>query len=174
MAAAPVRQRSGPAGPRAQLPPCYYEGYLEKRGPKEKVGSPDADRVPCCFSCMLWIAMVSVNMRSTPADPSIPRELSTSLLCSNGRGETRHGLLGIAGHSGSQICGAVEPWFARSVGEACNDVVRNQIAVKTLSFLPLHGTDLRLFSCLDEARVSQVFSSPKIQLTYRNDIMYVF
>lgn len=46
MAAAPVRQRSGPGGPRAQLPPCYYEGYLEKRGPKEKVG---ADQVPCCF-----------------------------------------------------------------------------------------------------------------------------
>lgn len=39
MAAAPVRQRSGSVGPRAQLPPCYYEGYLEKRGPKEKVGS---------------------------------------------------------------------------------------------------------------------------------------
>uniref|UniRef100_A0AAX7U3V1 Signal transducing adaptor family member 2a n=1 Tax=Astatotilapia calliptera TaxID=8154 RepID=A0AAX7U3V1_ASTCA len=36
MAAAPVRQRSGPGGQRAQLPPCYYEGYLEKRGPKEK------------------------------------------------------------------------------------------------------------------------------------------
>ncbi|XP_072220450.1 signal-transducing adaptor protein 2a [Leuresthes tenuis] len=36
MAAAPVRQRSGSGGPRAQLPPCYYEGYLEKRGPKEK------------------------------------------------------------------------------------------------------------------------------------------
>ncbi|KAM7400843.1 hypothetical protein PAMA_005157 [Pampus argenteus] len=36
MAAAPVRQRSGPGGPRAQLPPCYYEGYLETRGPKEK------------------------------------------------------------------------------------------------------------------------------------------
>uniref|UniRef100_A0A8D2ZPZ2 Signal transducing adaptor family member 2a n=1 Tax=Scophthalmus maximus TaxID=52904 RepID=A0A8D2ZPZ2_SCOMX len=36
MAAAPVRQRPGPGGPRAQLPPCYYEGHLEKRGPKEK------------------------------------------------------------------------------------------------------------------------------------------
>ncbi|KAG7266564.1 hypothetical protein CRUP_011149 [Coryphaenoides rupestris] len=36
MAVAPVKQRSGPAGARAQLPPCYYEGYLEKRGPKEK------------------------------------------------------------------------------------------------------------------------------------------
>ncbi|XP_063076497.1 signal-transducing adaptor protein 2a [Engraulis encrasicolus] len=35
MAAAPVKQRTG--GSRAQLPPCYYEGYLEKRGPKEKV-----------------------------------------------------------------------------------------------------------------------------------------
>ncbi|XP_029477050.1 signal-transducing adaptor protein 2a isoform X1 [Oncorhynchus nerka] len=34
MAAAPVKQRSGT---RAQLPPCYYEGYLEKRGPKEKI-----------------------------------------------------------------------------------------------------------------------------------------
>lgn len=102
MAAAPVRQRSGPAGPRAQLPPCYYEGYLEKRGPKEKVGSPDAGQVPCCFRCMPWIAVVSVNMRSTPADPSIPRELSTSLLCSDGRGETRHwgcwGLLDRADH----------------------------------------------------------------------------
>lgn len=38
MAAAPVRQRSAAAGPRSQLPPCYYEGYLEKRGPREKVG----------------------------------------------------------------------------------------------------------------------------------------
>ncbi|XP_053508029.1 signal-transducing adaptor protein 2a isoform X2 [Ictalurus furcatus] len=33
--AAPVKQRTGTS--RAQLPPCYYEGYLEKRGPKEKV-----------------------------------------------------------------------------------------------------------------------------------------
>lgn len=40
MAAAPVRQRSAAAGPRSQLPPCYYEGYLEKRGPREKVGPP--------------------------------------------------------------------------------------------------------------------------------------
>lgn len=166
MAAAPVRQRSGPAGPRAQLPPCYYEGYLEKRGPKEKVGSPDADQVPCCCRCMLWIAVVSVNMRSTPADPSIPRELSTSLLCTNwARRESVLGLLGIAGQSGSQICGAVQPWFGRSVMEACNDDVGNPIAVKTLSFKSLHGTDLRLFACLDEACVSQVFSSPKIQLT---------
>uniref|UniRef100_A0A1A8QW45 Signal transducing adaptor family member 2a n=1 Tax=Nothobranchius rachovii TaxID=451742 RepID=A0A1A8QW45_9TELE len=36
MAAAPVRQRLGSGGARTQLPPCYYEGYLEKRGPKEK------------------------------------------------------------------------------------------------------------------------------------------
>lgn len=35
MAAAPVKQRT--AASRAQLPPCYYEGYLEKRGAKEKV-----------------------------------------------------------------------------------------------------------------------------------------
>ncbi|KTF82340.1 hypothetical protein cypCar_00026583 [Cyprinus carpio] len=35
MAAAPANPRSG--SPRAQLPPCYYEGYLEKRGAKEKV-----------------------------------------------------------------------------------------------------------------------------------------
>ncbi|XP_013876391.1 signal-transducing adaptor protein 2a isoform X1 [Austrofundulus limnaeus] len=36
MAAVPVRQRCGSVSPRTQLPPCYYEGYLEKRGPKEK------------------------------------------------------------------------------------------------------------------------------------------
>ncbi|KAM4728535.1 signal-transducing adaptor protein 2a isoform 1-T1 [Anableps anableps] len=36
MAAAPVRQRCGSGGARSQLPPCYFEGYLEKRGPKEK------------------------------------------------------------------------------------------------------------------------------------------
>uniref|UniRef100_A0A8C4ZH02 Signal transducing adaptor family member 2a n=1 Tax=Gadus morhua TaxID=8049 RepID=A0A8C4ZH02_GADMO len=36
MAVAPVKQRSVTGGTRAQLPPCYYEGYLEKRGPKEK------------------------------------------------------------------------------------------------------------------------------------------
>ena len=74
MAAAPVRQRSGPGGPRAQLPPCYYEGYLEKRGPKEKVGSPGA--VPCCFQSKLRGEVVSVHR--TPADSpppnSIPRE----------------------------------------------------------------------------------------------------
>lgn len=44
MAAAPVRQRSAAAAAaaalRSQLPPCYYEGYLEKRGPREKVGPP--------------------------------------------------------------------------------------------------------------------------------------
>ncbi|XP_043088351.1 signal-transducing adaptor protein 2a isoform X2 [Puntigrus tetrazona] len=34
MAAAPANPRTG--SPRAQLPPCYYEGYLEKRGAKEK------------------------------------------------------------------------------------------------------------------------------------------
>lgn len=60
MAAAPVRQRSGSGGARAQLPPCYYEGYLEKRGPKEKVrrfrardpGDPPSPHrrqlPPCC------------------------------------------------------------------------------------------------------------------------------
>lgn len=57
MAAAPVRQRSGPGGQRAQLPPCYYEGYLEKRGPKEKVGSPGAHQLPYFgfgASCRCW------------------------------------------------------------------------------------------------------------------------
>ncbi|XP_030631768.1 signal-transducing adaptor protein 2a [Chanos chanos] len=34
MATASVKQRTGSRG---QLPPCYYEGYLEKRGPTEKV-----------------------------------------------------------------------------------------------------------------------------------------
>lgn len=59
MAAAPVRQRSGSVGPRAQLPPCYYEGYLEKRGPKEKVGS-----ARCGWSAMLFLmhAVVSSSL----------------------------------------------------------------------------------------------------------------
>ncbi|KAG7456872.1 hypothetical protein MATL_G00240510 [Megalops atlanticus] len=35
MAATATTKRAG--RPRAQLPPCYYEGYLEKRAPKEKV-----------------------------------------------------------------------------------------------------------------------------------------
>ncbi|XP_026061449.1 signal-transducing adaptor protein 2 isoform X4 [Carassius auratus] len=35
MAVAPANPRTGST--RAQLPPCYYEGYLEKRGAKEKV-----------------------------------------------------------------------------------------------------------------------------------------
>jgi len=35
MAAAPANPRT--ASPKAQLPPCYYEGFLEKRGAKEKV-----------------------------------------------------------------------------------------------------------------------------------------
>lgn len=35
MAAAPANPRTGSL--KAQLPPCYYEGYLEKRGAKEKV-----------------------------------------------------------------------------------------------------------------------------------------
>lgn len=35
MAAAPANPRTG--SPKAQLPPCYYEGFLEKRGAKEKV-----------------------------------------------------------------------------------------------------------------------------------------
>jgi len=59
MAAAPVKQRSGSGGPRAQLPPCYYEGYLEKRGPKEKVGSPAANQLS--YQCML-VGSVCVNV----------------------------------------------------------------------------------------------------------------
>lgn len=38
--------------PRAQLPPCYYEGYLEKRGPKEKVSGSG---VSLCY-CMMYQA----------------------------------------------------------------------------------------------------------------------
>lgn len=47
MAAAPVRQRSVAAAARSQLPPCYYEGYLEKRGPREKVGAPGVAAMLC-------------------------------------------------------------------------------------------------------------------------------
>lgn len=84
MAAAPVRQRSGSVGPRAQLPPCYYEGYLEKRGPKEKVGSSAmlflmhavVSSSPCIY------LGVCVCVHRTPAGlPISQRELSTSSLC---------------------------------------------------------------------------------------------
>lgn len=80
MAAAPVRQRSGPGGQRAQLPLCYYEGYLEKRGPKEKVGSPGAHQLPYFgfgASCRCWKSVcvymcVYVCMDRTPAEPPFP------------------------------------------------------------------------------------------------------
>uniref|UniRef100_A0A8C2X853 Signal transducing adaptor family member 2a n=1 Tax=Cyclopterus lumpus TaxID=8103 RepID=A0A8C2X853_CYCLU len=58
MAAAPVRQRCGPGGPRAQLPPCYYEGYLEKRGPKEKVGSRPRRLWTCLCAGILCISSI--------------------------------------------------------------------------------------------------------------------
>lgn len=47
MAAASSSPRTG--SPRAQLSPNYYEGYLEKRGPKEKVSGSGAS---------LWIVSV--------------------------------------------------------------------------------------------------------------------
>lgn len=87
MAAAPVRQRSAAAGPRSQLPPCYYEGYLEKRGPREKVGPPPVS-LPCCLG--LHVVFCEPTVRGAgacacagqPADLSFP-ELSTSSLCSH-------------------------------------------------------------------------------------------
>lgn len=48
MAAVPARQRCGSVSPRAKLSPCYYEGYLEKRGPKEKVGVHSERELPNC------------------------------------------------------------------------------------------------------------------------------
>ncbi|CAL8345646.1 unnamed protein product [Merluccius merluccius] len=54
MAVAPVQQRSGPGGTRAQLPPCYYEGYLDKRGPKEKASRR-------LWSCLCGNAMFFFN-----------------------------------------------------------------------------------------------------------------
>lgn len=80
MAAATVRQRSGPAGPRAQLPPCYYEGYLEKRGPKEKVGFPR-----CRPSAMFHLNVVNsggqcVNACVRAANRLIPFPESCQLL----------------------------------------------------------------------------------------------
>lgn len=61
MAAAPVRQRSGTGGSRPQIPPCYYEGYLEKRGPKEKVRTTAAESGSCCFGTVL-LMNVSVHV----------------------------------------------------------------------------------------------------------------
>lgn len=84
MAAAPVRQRSGSAGPRTQLPPCYYEGYLEKRGPKEKVGSlgarpPARSHTIHTFQCHVVSAAGVINIGvggqcvcATPDDPRFP------------------------------------------------------------------------------------------------------
>lgn len=98
MAAAPVRQRSGPGGPRTQLPPCYYEGYLEKRGPKEKVGPQTKCHVVSVhavmsrgrrvFMCVYERGGLCTAHRLIP--PTVSRELSTSLLSWNGRGETWH------------------------------------------------------------------------------------
>lgn len=122
MAAAPVRQRSGPGGQRAQLPPCYYEGYLEKRGPKEKVGSPGAHQLPYFgfgASCRCWKSVCVCICVYGPHTgwATIPRELSTSLLCENGWGETA--LLLLAGiyliHTAVKHIG----------GKACNDVASN-------------------------------------------------
>lgn len=77
MAAAPVRLRSGPGGPRAQLPPCYYEGYLEKRGPSEKVCRNGERGVSAMLQCALWTVVVGVF---APGLSPIPSELSTSSL----------------------------------------------------------------------------------------------
>lgn len=74
MAAAPVRQRSGPGGPRAQLPPCYYEGYLEKRGPKEKVSAPPVHCHVVVLRCTLCGQCVGVTAHRfmTPPPPPPP------------------------------------------------------------------------------------------------------
>uniref|UniRef100_A0A8C8E4M8 Signal transducing adaptor family member 2a n=1 Tax=Oryzias sinensis TaxID=183150 RepID=A0A8C8E4M8_9TELE len=72
MAAAPVRQRSGSGGARAQLPPCYYEGYLEKRGPKEKVRRFEAQ---CrCALHDTFLQLKSVN--SPPWLLNVPTSLT--------------------------------------------------------------------------------------------------
>lgn len=109
MAAAPVRQRSGPGGPRAQLPPCYYEGYLETRGPKEKVGSPGADQVPCCFNaCSGWWRV------SVPADPPHSQWAVNFLIVWEwARRDCMLVLLGDFSHGGCQICYAPQSGFAR-------------------------------------------------------------
>lgn len=52
MAAASANPRTG--SPRAQLPPSYYDGYLEKRGPKEKVsGSGASLRIVSVRRCQI-------------------------------------------------------------------------------------------------------------------------
>lgn len=92
MAAAPVRHRSGPGGPRAQLPPCYYEGYLEKRGPKEKVcrGAKRGE----CHVVALRVEDGGGRCGLMPADPPFP--VSCQLPhCENGRGDCLVALPGI-------------------------------------------------------------------------------
>ncbi|MED6282898.1 hypothetical protein CHARACLAT_003158 [Characodon lateralis] len=79
MAAAPVRQRCGTGGPRSQLPPCYFEGYLEKRGPKEKVGpvhhAPRAcsrlSGIRACWSSV-WDVRVRRRPLATQSGPPFP------------------------------------------------------------------------------------------------------
>ena len=102
MAAAPVRQRSGSVGPRAQLPPCYYEGYLEKRGPKEKVGSSAmlflmhavVSSSPCIYlGVCVCVCVCTAHRLVSP----FPRESCQLPRCVS-MGEA------IASHSGSQIC----------------------------------------------------------------------
>lgn len=87
MAAAPVRQRSAAAGPRSQLPPCYYEGYLEKRGPREKVGPTGVAAMLSRLHVVASGCQGAGAYAGQPPDLSFP-ELSTSSLCSHGRGES--------------------------------------------------------------------------------------
>lgn len=130
MAAAPVRQRSGSVGPRAQLPPCYYEGYLEKRGPKEKVGS-----ARCGWSAMLFLmhAVVSSSLyiymyvcvctahrliSPFPESCQLPRcvSMGEAILC------TAAGLLHIiAGHRFVVLCKSLVRYQ-----EACNNLWTNR------------------------------------------------
>ncbi|MED6249068.1 hypothetical protein ATANTOWER_008933 [Ataeniobius toweri] len=102
MAAAPVRQRCGTGGPRSQLPPCYFEGYLEKRGPKEKVGPVHhipAGMQPVVRDQSVLVVGVGCSCAPPPAChtvwSTIPRYLSTSLLCWDGRGSLNAGGVGI-------------------------------------------------------------------------------
>uniref|UniRef100_A0A672L527 Signal transducing adaptor family member 2a n=1 Tax=Sinocyclocheilus grahami TaxID=75366 RepID=A0A672L527_SINGR len=68
MAAAPANPRTG--SPRAQLPPCYYEGYLEKRGAKEKVSG-----------CYYYVEKLDLSgFVSLIDDPSRDRNLEAARL----------------------------------------------------------------------------------------------
>lgn len=179
MAAAPVRQRSGPAGPRAQLPPCYYEGYLEKRGPKEKVGSPR-----CRPSAMLF-PMHAVDSggqcvcaRSTPADLPFPESCQLPYCVRNGRGETEHwcwwGMFNIADHRFVVLLKVCLVFLQGSDREACSNVWTNHNVWQHCHLNPITGRICGSPLHLNQASMSaKYFHRPEFSWQ-RNTLLFIY